>query len=322
MKPDFLPEPPPAASTQLGLVQNPPLILLIDDNPDSIRLLSGLVRDMATVIFATGGEAGLELARLRRPDLILLDVEMPGITGYDVCRALKQDPVTRSASVIIVTSHQSSFHEVSAFEAGAVDFLSKPLVPAVVQARVQTHLTLKRQSDTLQRMALLDGLTGIFNRSHLNEQLELEWRRHLRHQFTLGFVLVDIDHFKAFNDHYGHQEGDRCLREVAQVLAASCRRPGEFVARYGGEEFAIVLPNIKPAELVGFGEWICQQVRDQRIEHKQSATSAVVTISVGLSCLVPSGASSQEQLLSRADQALYQAKNEGRNRAKVASSPV
>ncbi len=120
--------------------ENPPLILLIDDSPDSIRLLSGLVRDMATVIFATDGKAGLELARLRRPDLILLDVEMPGISGYDVCRELKQDPVTRDASVIFVTSHNSSFYEVAAFDAGAVDFLTKPLTPAVVRARVQTHL--------------------------------------------------------------------------------------------------------------------------------------------------------------------------------------
>lgn len=313
---------PPAARTVADTVQPAPLILLIDDSPDSIRLLSGLVRDMATVIFATSGAAGLEQARLRQPDLILLDLEMPDMSGYEVCREIKQDPATRAASIIFVTSHHSSFHEVAAFDAGAVDFLPKPLVPAVVRARVQTHLTLKRQSDTLQRLAMLDGLTGVYNRAYLNEQLELEWRRHLRQQIPMAMALVDIDHFKMFNDYYGHQEGDRCLKQVAQVLHQCCRRPGEFVARYGGEEFAIVLPNVSPEELAYFGQWICAQVSAQQIPHHRSESSDVVTLSAGLCSIIPTRGQLSDTLVAQADRALYLAKNEGRNRAKVAVPPL
>lgn len=320
MQQDARPESPEPVLVPAGSSSQEPLILLIDDSPDSIRLLSGFVRDLARVIFATSGAAGIELARSRHPDLILLDVEMPGIDGYEVCRQLKDDPQTRGASVLFVTSHHSSFHEVAAFDAGAVDFLSKPLTPAVVRARVQTHLTLKRQSDTLQRLAMLDGLTGIHNRAYLDEQLDLEWRRHQRQQVALGFALVDIDHFKLFNDHYGHQEGDQCLRRVAQALASSGRRPGEFAARYGGEEFALLLPNLAGAELQRMGDRLCEQIRLLGIPHGRSLTAPVVSASIGLASLVPARDTLPALLVGRADKALYQAKLAGRNRAVVAGS--
>lgn len=314
-------EPPEPAWIPAGSPTGAPLILLIDDSPDSIRLLSGFVRDLARVIFATSGAAGIALARSRHPDLILLDVEMPGLDGYQVCRQLKDDPQTQRASVLFVTSHHSSFHEVAAFDAGAVDFLSKPLTPAVVRARVQTHLTLKRQSDTLQRLAMLDGLTGIHNRAYLDEQLDLEWRRHQRQQMALGFALVDIDHFKLFNDHYGHQEGDLCLRRVAQTLAASSRRPGEFTARYGGEEFALLLPGLTGGALQRTGDRLCEQIRQLDIPHGRSLTAPVVSVSIGLASVMPTRDALPTLLVGLADKALYQAKLAGRNRAVVAGTP-
>lgn len=295
-----------------------PLILIVDDSPESIRLLSGLILDKGDVLFATSGEAGLNLARQRRPDLILLDVEMPDLSGYEVCRRLKDDPDTRDIAVMIVTSHHSSAHEVQALESGAIDFLTKPLAPAVVRARVQTQLTLKSQADALHRQAMLDGLTGLYNRAYFHEHLELEWRRHQRQQVPLGFALLDVDHFKAFNDQYGHVAGDACLRRVAQALKASTRRPAEFVVRYGGEEFAIVMPNTPREEIARFGEWICRQVQDLAIPHEGSSAAPVVTISAGLAVLVPSPDLTWSDLIERADRALYRAKQEGRNRAMVA----
>lgn len=295
-----------------------PLILIVDDSPESIRLLSGLILDKGDVLFATSGEAGLNLARQRRPDLILLDVEMPDLSGYEVCRRLKDDPDTRDIAVMIVTSHHSSAHEVQALESGAIDFLTKPLAPAVVRARVQTQLTLKSQADALHRQAMLDGLTGLYNRAYFHEHLELEWRRHQRQQVPLGFALLDVDHFKAFNDQYGHVAGDACLRRVAEALKASTRRPAEFVVRYGGEEFAIVMPNTPREEIGRFGEWICRQVQDLAIPHEGSSAAPVVTISAGLAVLVPTPDRTWSDLIERADRALYRAKQEGRNRAMVA----
>lgn len=295
-----------------------PLILIVDDSPESIRLLSGLILDKGDVLFATSGEAGLNLARQRRPDLILLDVEMPDLSGYEVCRRLKDDPDTRDIAVMIVTSHHSSAHEVQALESGAIDFLTKPLAPAVVRARVQTQLTLKSQADALHRQAMLDGLTGLYNRAYFHEHLELEWRRHQRQQVPLGFALLDVDHFKAFNDQYGHVAGDACLRRVAEALKASTRRPAEFVVRYGGEEFGIVMPNTPREEIDRFGEWICRQVQDLAIPHEGSSAAPVVTISAGLAVLVPAPDRTWSDLIERADRALYRAKQEGRNRAVVA----
>lgn len=318
MTPDPLENIPPF-SFDSDASPRPAVILLIDDNPESIRLLSGLIGDMGSVLFATSGREGLDQARRASPDLILLDVEMPGLDGYEVCRQLKQDAATRASSVIFVTSHHSSFHEVSALEAGAVDFLTKPLNPAVVRARVRTHLTLKRQTDTLARLAMHDGLTGIYNRAYLDEQLQLEWKRHQRSRMPLGFALMDIDHFKAYNDYYGHLQGDACLKAVAQALANSLRRPSEFVARYGGEEFGIVIPTIQDGELDQFGEWVCEQVRRLAIPHACSPVAPVVTISAGIAQWVPSPESSPEALVGLADQALYKAKQQGRNRSSLAA---
>lgn len=297
----------------------PPLILIIDDSPDCIRTLSALIRDKGRVLFATEGLGGLALARQRRPDLILLDVEMPGLSGYEVCRQLKDDSSTRDIAVMFVTAHHSSFHEVAALEAGAVDFLTKPLAPAVVRARVQTQLTLKRQADALHRQAVQDGLTGVYNRRYFNEHLELEWRRHLRQRMPLGFALADIDHFKGFNDCHGHLEGDACLQQVAQALADSLRRPGEFVVRYGGEEFAVVMPHSGLADVQRFGERICCRVRELQRPHPASPTAGHVTLSVGVASLIPQPEMDSKALIALADRALYQAKQAGRNGVVVAS---
>lgn len=311
----------------VSLVQDEPdspadsVILIIDDNPRSIKALSVIIRDFGEVMFATSGPAGIAMTMKTKPDLILLDVEMPGMNGYEVCRQLKSDVATRNSGIIIVTSHSSVEHEVAALEAGAADFITKPLNAPLVRARVKTQLLVKKQADELHRQVEQDGLTGIYNRRYFDETYVQEWRRHQRQRSPMSLALIDVDFFKAYNDHYGHQAGDECLRLVAQCLKSSLRRAGEFVARYGGEEFVVVLPYTDDDEAIGFGPWLCQQIRDLKIPHAHSEAAEIVTVSVGLASCVPSIHWNCAQLLKQADEALYQAKAAGRDRALATGKP-
>ena len=289
-------------------------ILIIDDNADTIRLLSSMVRDQARVLFATSGMAGLEIARAERPQLILLDVEMKSMDGFEVCAGIMADPGLRHCPVIFVTASSGIESEIACLDAGAVDFITKPLNAAVVQARVRTHLRLQGALASLEVLASKDGLTGLYNRRHFDQQFAVEIARHRRQQASLGVVLVDVDHFKLYNDHYGHQMGDECLRTVARELAACTRRPGELVARYGGEEFVVLLPATSVEELLRYGQWICEHIEALKLPHAASGVGAHVTVSVGLCAAVPDAAATPALLLDIADKALYQAKRSGRNR--------
>ncbi|WP_044874457.1 diguanylate cyclase [Pseudomonas sp. LFM046] len=300
---------------------DPSLILIVDDSVDTIRLLSGMLKDQCQILFATSGEKGIGLARLHQPALILLDVEMTGLNGYEVCAALKADPTTKDCAVIIVTAHTGMDSEIRALEAGAVDFITKPFNPPVVRARVQTHLRLQQHTAMMRQLANRDGLTGLYNRRCFDEALTQEFERHRRQSLPLALALIDIDHFKAYNDHYGHPQGDVCLQRVATAIETAARRPGELVARYGGEEFVTILPHCDAHDAKKFAERLCEVVRSLQLAHRTSETAELVTISVGVASLVPSVESTTLQLIALADQALYQAKAAGRNRATVSTRP-
>jgi diguanylate cyclase (GGDEF)-like protein len=292
-------------------------ILIIDDSPDIIRLLGAMLKDQGQILSATTGAAGIHLACQRQPDLILLDVEMPNMNGYEVCRALKSDPATQRCAIIFVTAHHSAESEIAALEAGAVDFITKPLNQPVVRARVQTHLRLQLHSETLSKLANKDGLTGLFNRRYFDEQLEKEFQRHKRQKLPLGIVFIDIDYFKRYNDSYGHLQGDICLQSVAKAIDTSTRRPDEIVARYGGEEFIVILPYTAPSDAHSYGNWICRRVQELGIEHAQSSVATTVTISAGATSMIPGSTETVQDLITAADEALYQAKAAGRNCAKI-----
>lgn len=289
-------------------------ILIIDDNVDTIRLLSAMLKDIGQVLFATSGRTGLKIAEERQPQLILLDVEMPDMDGYQVCELLKNSPDASNASIIFVTGRTDNASEIKALDSGAVDFITKPLNPPVVRARVRTHMKLQHQAMALARLANQDGLTGIFNRRYFDEIIAKEFARHKRQKLPLGLALIDIDHFKSYNDNYGHQKGDDCLRGVSAALNAATRRPGEVVARYGGEEFVVVLPYTPADDAAKYGEWICHRIEELKLEHGYSSCNSFVTISVGVSAGIPDDERTVHQLIGFADQALYLAKQEGRNR--------
>lgn len=288
------------------------LILIIDDSPEAIRLLAGMLNDVGQIIFATDGRTGIRLARQRQPHLILLDVDMPDMNGYEVCRILKTDPDTRDCAIIFVTAMVSSKSEIKALAAGAVDFISKPLTPPVVRARVQTHLKLRHQSAALAQLASRDGLTGLYNRRFMNEQLETEIQRHKRQMLPISIAMIDVDHFKPYNDGYGHIEGDTCLKRIAALIDAHSRRPGELAARFGGEEFVVILPHTNAAEAAKYGERLCASVHSLNIGHAYAPVGCI-TISVGVASVIPDGPSTPESLLAAADEALYRAKAAGRN---------
>ncbi len=292
-----------------------PQILIIDDNVEIIKTLAALLSDKAEILFAISPEQGIALAKTARPELILLDVEMPRINGFDVCRQLRSDPITADSAIIFVTGHANTEHEVAALEAGAADFFGKPLAPAVVRARVQTQLSLIEKTKQLTKLAKFDGLTGIYNRRYFDTQLDEELRRHQRLSSFLGVAIVDIDFFKAYNDGYGHIKGDECLREVAQLISSATRRPGEVVARYGGEEFTIILPSIEESSARHYGDWICEHVRNRKLEHAYSSIAKIVTVSVGIACFVPRLEDTAKDIVGLADRALYKAKANGRNRS-------
>ncbi|WP_166263368.1 diguanylate cyclase domain-containing protein [Marinobacter caseinilyticus] len=295
------------------------VILIVDDNPETIQLLSAQLKHKGDILFATNGRDAIALAEREVPHLILLDMDMPDMSGEETCRQLKSNPLTRACTVIFITAHTSTEMELAAFEAGAVDFICKPFNPTVVNARVRTHLTLKHQSDSLQSLANRDGLTGVYNRRFFDRKLDEEFKRHTRHGSPLAVALLDIDFFKAFNDGYGHPEGDSCLIRVAEALSSGFRRPGEVFARFGGEEFAVILPHADPESLYAVGDWICKLVRELDIPHAYSSVAPHVSVSVGISALPSGQDQTVKDLIASADAALYRAKAHGRNRSEIAS---
>ncbi|NVZ08840.1 PleD family two-component system response regulator [Allochromatium humboldtianum] len=294
-----------------------PSILIVDDMPANIRVLADTLKSDYRVRVATSGAKALEIAAgSPPPDLILLDVMMPEMDGYEVCRRLKDDPRTSTIPIIFVTAKDEAEEEAHGLGLGAVDYIAKPFHLPIVRARVRTHVNLKRKTDLLDSLASLDGLTHIPNRRRFDEALKLEWARAAREGTSLAVAMLDVDYFKPYNDHYGHGRGDECLRRVADALSARLQRPADLAARYGGEEFVLLLPDTDAAGALALAESCRAAVSALCIPHDYSAAADHVTLSIGVAATQPpsDGAS---LLLARADEALYRAKSEGRNRVCV-----
>jgi diguanylate cyclase (GGDEF)-like protein len=290
---------------------NADYLLIVDDSPEVIQMLHLVMGDLCECAFATRGEAAIELACKRQPSVILLDVEMPGMDGFEVLARLKANSATAQIPVIFVTGSAGSAAEVAAIEAGAADFITKPIVAPVARARVALQLKLHRQARELAHLASHDGLTGLYNRRHFDQVLEEEVARHFRNRESLAVAMIDVDFFKAYNDRYGHPEGDACLRTIAQALERCAQRAGDLVARYGGEEFAVVLPRVGSDQARALGEKLCEAVRAERIVHA-GAAGGIATVSVGIAAGVPRR-NDPTACLERADRAVYAVKHRGRD---------
>ena len=295
-------------------------ILVVDDEPGNIRILLELLRQDYTTLVATNGETALQIALSDHPpDLILLDVMMPEMDGYKVCKRLKADTRTQKIPVIFITAKDSEQDEMRGFELGAVDYIMKPFRPVIVKARVQTHAELKRYRDILEGLSFRDGLTGVANRRRFDEYLRTAWEFAVRESSPLSLILLDIDHFKKFNDLYGHQTGDSCLIQIAQQLAASFRRKIDLVARYGGDEFACILPKTNFDDAVMIAENIRANVLSLKIPHDSSPTGRYVSLSLGTATIIPPAKfTSPNDLVKSADEALYRSKKNGRNKVSAA----
>ncbi|CNC57752.1 diguanylate cyclase [Yersinia intermedia] len=288
-------------------------ILIVDDHPINIQMLYQAFSSDYHVCMATNGKQALDVCISQHPDLILLDIEMPGMNGFEVCAKLKASPDTQDIPVIFVTAHIDEETETRCFSEGAVDFISKPINRNTVRARVKTHLLLKAQSDLLRQLVYLDGLTEVHNRRYFDKQLDLEWKLSNRNQTPLSMIMIDVDFFKKYNDLYGHQGGDDCLRNIAKVIRDALRRPADLVARYGGEEFVCLLPDTELAGAMELAETIRLQILEQKILHAGSTVYPFVSISLGVCCKETNSTCAPEDLLLQADSQLYQAKKNGRN---------
>lgn len=289
-------------------------ILVVDDEPLNIEMLSAILDDIGEILFATSGPVAIDICIREQPDVVLLDVMMPDMDGYEVCRRLKETPETQHIPVIFATARSDESDEAKGFEVGAVDYVVKPFSAPIVTARVRNHIELKRYRDYLANIAYIDGLTGIPNRRNFDNVCQLEWKRGLRGTAMLALMLIDIDHFKQFNDTYGHQAGDDCLARVAKALSQSVHRPGDLVARYGGEEFVCLLPETGLEGASAIARTLLQAVSNLNVPHSGSSAADHVTISIGVASAKISETGSAAALLALADENLYKAKSAGRNR--------
>lgn len=284
-------------------------ILVIDDSPDALAVVQvRLAKEGVQVVCAEGGLAGLDAARSEKPDLILLDLDMPDLSGFEVCRALKADPELCMIPVLFLSGSSTPEDKVKGLDLGAVDYVTKPFDAFELRARVRAALRTKHLQDLLIEHASLDPLTELPNRRALMERLRQEWARMQRHGGSLAFIMADIDHFKRVNDTYGHLVGDRLLREVARTIARECR-DADLPARYGGEEFAVLVPDETAEGAARLAERCRRKIEEIRLVANRQSLSATVSFGVADG----TGLELPEALIQRADKALYEAKAAGRN---------
>ncbi len=289
-------------------------VLVVDGSAASRQTLSDLLRGDYSVLLAKNGEEGLEMARRYLPDVVLLEVVMPDLDGYEVLRRLKEDERTSSICVVFLTGLDVPEAEEVGLNAGASDYVTKPFHSAVVKARVDLHMQVVRQRRMLESLANIDGLTELPNRRLFDTVLATEWARASRTGSPLSLALMDVDFFKRYNDCYGHAMGDQALRLVARALHKRVQRRADTAARYGGEEFVVVMPETPPEGALELAEKLRLAVQRLGVAHKRSSAADCLTLSIGVACSATDAVSTAEALIERADERLYRAKKTGRNR--------
>lgn len=292
-------------------IQPLPTVLIVDDERVNRTVLAELLQGECRIILAKDGPTALQRVHEEKVTLILLDASMPGMDGYEVLQQLKADERTANISVIFVTGQTDEQNEERGLLLGAVDYIAKPIRPLLVQARVRNHLKFARQREMLERLSMQDGLTGIANRRCFDLAFKRAYSQHRRYKTPLGLVMIDVDHFKAYNDCYGHAAGDDALCAISKVLAGVMRRPYDLAARYGGEEFVLLLP--ESGDILMLMDEIRNRIAALKILHQQSDISDYLTISGGAVMIEPDSQKTYQEILKYSDEALYQAKRNGRD---------
>ncbi len=308
-------------------------ILVVDDVPDNVDILDARLSSRGyEVVTATNGQEALDRVHGEAPHLILCDVMMPVIDGFEVSRRIKSDTSLPFIPIILVTAKDTAEDIVEGLEAGADDYISKPYNFKELEARVRAMLRIKRLQDELdqknrelevankrlRKLSITDGLTGLFNHRHVHELLRDEWERSLRSGEPVGVAMLDLDRFKSINDTYGHPTGDVVLYETARIISETAREI-DMVGRYGGEEFIAILPNTDEEAAAHFAERVREAVEAHL--YRDEDNEIHMTVSCGVASAPLQGTDSPEALLKMADEALYSAKTSGRNRV-IRSSEV
>lgn len=315
-------------------------ILLVDDRPDNLLVLESLLENMdCNIVKATSGNEALGLLLEQEFALVLMDVQMPEMDGFETAELMRGSERTKYIPIIFVTAISKERQCIfKGYEIGAVDYLFKPIEPVILQSKVRVFLELYAQkklageqarllelkvkelmelqeaNSRLENLSIIDGLTGISNRRNFNQYIEMSWKNAIRTGRPLSMIMADIDFFKAYNDNYGHLQGDDCLIQVAQTMAATVKRPTDMVARYGGEEFAAILPDTDNQGALIVAEKIRKAIEGLALPHANSGVGPIVTVSLGAATIMPNESDSMEAFIDLADKGLYAAKQNGRNR--------
>lgn len=287
-------------------------VLIVDDSILQGMTLKNILDENYDVYMCQSGEEAIKEAAVLMPNLILLDIIMQGISGFETLSLLKEQAATKNIPVILITSLSDAGNEELGLELGAVDYIIKPFNASIVRARAHTHIQLYSYRKAFETLAMIDGLTGIPNRRYYDDQSESEWLRAMRDERPLSIGLMDVDFFKQYNDIYGHPKGDEALKRLADCLS-NLRRASDFAARYGGEEFVFLMPNTSGANARRIAYKICQDIEALGIPHKASPTG-VLTVSIGGITVVPARGQCYAKSFKMVDDMLYRSKKTGRNK--------
>ena len=290
-------------------------ICLIDDDMTSLTTIRNMLKSSYTVYPSPSAAKFFELIEEVTPDLILMDVDMPKMNGYEAVKRLKEDDRFKDIPVIFLAAEIDEQSELKGFELGAVDYFTKPFHPSIVKARVATHLTIVEQKRIIDKISLTDTLTKIPNKRSFESYLDSEWKRAIREDLPISILMIDADHFKNFNDNYGHQQGDAALQALAHVIDTSIRRGADFAARLGDDEFAVLLPNTYPDGVLRVAENIRENVESAIIPRIDDASLGLhITVSIGGASMMPDSDSSLDDFVKQANDALRKAKEADRNK--------
>jgi diguanylate cyclase (GGDEF)-like protein len=288
-------------------------ILIVDDVPGNIKTLAEVLRGEYRILVATSGKKALETVVSQPVDLILLDLVMPEMDGYEVCEKLNENSETAGIPVIFVTAQGEEVKESQGFSMGAKDYITKPASPTILKARIKVHLEAKKQREDLENLTIVDELTGVANRRHFDQLLDQEWRRAVRTSLSMAILMIDIDFFSRYIEHFGVKEGEKCLSKLAQTLKANLMRSTDLLARYEGREFVALLPQVEHHGGAITAQRLQKCIEGLKIPNPQSPISDTITISLGCASMMPTRGSSPQPMLEAAIAKLAQAKEQGYN---------